>query len=111
MSEEEVRAAAVRVVKEHLELSDATRVKTSLATAAAIIVTIIGSTIGATWAVGKYVEGVNAGQTRIEDALTYKVSNGQFRAWTVALDKANRKLQPGQDLNVPELPEVEKARP
>ena len=104
MSEDQIRAEAVRVVKEHLEISDKSRVKTSLGTAAAIIVTIIGSTIGATWAVGKYVESVNAGQERIENTLSYKVSEGQFRAWAYALNNANRTIDPARGLTVPDLP-------
>jgi hypothetical protein len=106
MSEDDVRAEAVKVVKEHLEISDKTRVKTSIGTAAAIIATIIGSCVGGTWAVGRYVENIEEGQSRIESIINYKVSVSQFKAWANALDKQNRKLDGGNGLNVPDVPDV-----
>ena len=107
MSHEElaaqVKQAATESVREALVVSDHTRVRVSIGVAVSIVCTIIGSVAYGTWVVGHYLDAISIGQERMETALSYKVNEGQFRAWTYALDKANRTIDPSKGLIVPEL--------
>lgn len=102
MSEEEIKAAAVRVMREHLEVSEKTRVNTSIATTTALVLAIVG----ATWALAGVLHDIRDGQTRVEEGMGYKMNVAQFRAWTFALDRANRTIDPARGLNVPEVPDA-----
>lgn len=101
MSDEEIRSQAVEVVREHLELSDKTRIRTNLRNA----VLIIGAIVTGTVAVCTYLNRISTSQDRIEASLLYKVPEGELVSWANALDKANRSIQQKDGtlgLNVPD---------
>jgi hypothetical protein len=98
MSDDEIKAAAVEAVRQHLELSDKTRVRMSIKMAITVCFTIIG----ATWVMSRYMLAITNGQERLEAALNSKVSYAQFEAWTRQLDRMNRVSMPA--MVVPELP-------
>lgn len=89
MSEDETRRIAAEAVKDHLEISEKTRVKTSVKNAAAIC----GSLILATVAVCGYLNRIANAQDRIETSLTFKVPEAQLVGFANALDRANRGVQ------------------
>lgn len=101
MSNEEIKATAVEAVREHLVLSDKTRVKTSVGTAAAVCVTIVGATWAASWGIQTYLHRIEDGQGRIESALQYKVPERQLASWAYALKNANTPI-PAAGLAVPD---------
>ncbi len=103
MSEADLKRVAVEAVRQQLELSEKTRVKTSVANAVAICVTIIGATWAASWGIQNYLHDIRDGQSRIEMALSYKVSVSQFAAWANQLERANRTTVP--TLIVPDTPQ------
>jgi hypothetical protein len=98
---EEVKNHAAKIVSDRLEISDKTRVKVSIGTAAAICFTIIGATWGASWAVGSYLNDLKDGQKQMETTLAYMVPQSQLTSFAHALDAANRDIPP-HGLNVPE---------
>ena len=105
MSEDErneIKRAAAEAVAKHLEISDKDRVKLSIKTAVAICLTIVGATWSAAWVVGSYLNDIRAGQERIESALNYKVSYGQFSEWVTQLDRQNRQTVPSLIVPLPE---------
>lgn len=105
MSDDEVRetakALAVEAVRSHLELSDKTRVKTSIGTAVAICATIVGATWAASWGIQTYLHSIEDGQSAIVKALEYKVPQQQLASWAYALQNANRPV-PASGLVVPD---------
>ena len=107
MSAEEVKAHAVEAVRAHLELSDKTRLRFSLFQAVAICLTIIGATWSASWAIGTRLRDISDGQSRLESALSYRVSVGQFNTWRFDFDQANRAIDGGKGVKVPPLPSIQ----
>jgi hypothetical protein len=90
MSDDDVRAKAVEAVREHLELSEKTRIKTSVRTSLGVM----GSIILGTVAVCTYLNKISNSQDRMEASLNYKVSIHQFETWVSALDHQNRMTVP-----------------
>lgn len=86
MSEEETRRIAGEALAAHLELSDKTRVKTSVRNA----VMIVGSIISMTVVVCGYLNRIATAQDRIEMSLAYKVPEAQLIGFANALDRMNR---------------------
>jgi hypothetical protein len=99
MSDEE-KAIQVEAVRKHLEISDKTRIRTSLGTAGAVCMAIIG----AAFSVTHYLDKISESQERIEASLTYKVSKTEFSDWANQLDKVNRNLKgaDGTQFTVPD---------
>ena len=89
MSDEEIKAQAVEAVRTHLELSEHTRIKTSLRNACLII----GAFISGTIAVCTFLNRISNSQDRIEASLLYKVPEAQLTGWANALERANRTVQ------------------
>lgn len=89
MSEEETRRIAAETLRDHLELSEKTRVKTSVKNAFAIVGTLIAATV----AVCGYLNRISNSQERIEATLLYKVPEAQLIGFANALDRMNRGVQ------------------
>ena len=89
MSDEEIKAQAVEAVRTHLELSEHTRIKTSLRNACLII----GAFISGTIAVCTLLNRISNSQDRIEASLLYKVPEAQLTGWANAFDRSNRDVQ------------------
>ena len=90
MSEHDIselaKQRAAEAVAAHLEISEKTRIKTSVRNAIGIVVAVVTGTVS----VCAYLNHISNSQDRIELALTYKVPDAQLTAWANALDKANR---------------------
>jgi hypothetical protein len=117
MSEEEresiregARVYAAEVVREHLEITEKTRIKATLRQTIAIIASIIIGVAAACTFLNRLLNG----QERIEQTMGYMVPQSQFSSWANALDKANRNLPP-HGLTVPDTyqyrPEPIRAEP
>lgn len=108
---EDVKQEAAEAVRRHLELSDKTRIKSSIGTTLSVCVTIIVATWTAAWVISNYLHDIRDGQSRIESTLNYKVSVGQFRGWVYSLDHANRTIDPAKGLSVPDVPAADSTVP
>lgn len=86
MSEEETKRIAAEAVAAHLEISEKTRVKTSVKNAFALVGTLIASTV----VVCGYLNHIVNSQERIEAALSYKVPEAQLIGFANALERQNR---------------------
>ena len=89
MSDEEIKARAVEAVRQHLEVTENTRFRTSLRNACLIIGAIISGTVAVCACLNRIINS----QDRIETSLLYKVPEAQLVAWSNALDKSNRGVQ------------------
>jgi hypothetical protein len=87
---EDAKEVAVQAVKEHLEISEKTRVRTSIKNAVGIGATVVAGTV----AVCTYLNKMSNSEDRIEATLNNKVSFSEFTSWTQALDRANRTTVP-----------------
>jgi hypothetical protein len=107
---EGVRIYATEAVREHLEISEKTRIKATLRQTIAIIAAIVIGVAAACTFLNRLVNG----QDRIEVTMGYMVPQSQFSSWANALDKANRDLPP-HGLTVPDTyqyrPEPIRAEP
>ena len=79
----------MEAVREHLEISEKTRIKTSLRNACLIVGVFISGTV----AICTFLNRIVNSQDRIETSLLYKVPEAQLVAWSNALDKSNRGVQ------------------
>lgn len=98
---EELKQHAAKVVSDRLEISNKTRVRVSIGTAAAVCLTIIGATWSASWGIQSYLGDLKDGQKDLSKALAYMVPESQLTEFAHALDTANRDVLP-HGLNVPE---------
>lgn len=97
MSEEDIKARAVEAVREHLEVTEKTRIRTTVKSAIAVV----GAIIAATIAVCTYLNKISNSQDRVESSLHYKVSVHQFETWVSALDHQNRLAVPALIVPIP----------
>lgn len=111
MSDEEIRVRAVEAVREHLEISDATRQSTSLKTAWAIISAVIGATAIATWIVAGFLHANQMSLDRIEGQLEWKIPEQQLVSWANALDHLNRNVQQKDGVTGLNVPDPSSYRP
>lgn len=86
---DEARRIAVEAVKDHLEISEKTRVRTSIRNAFAIVGTLIAATV----AVCSFLNKLSNSQERIEASLLYKVPEAQLIGFANAMDRLNRGVQ------------------
>ena len=104
MSDEEresIKALLVGEVKDHLASVEKRKFLISIGTAVAVL----GAIIYGTWVCNNTLHDLRDGQSRIESALNYKVSVGQFGKWVSQLEKSNRVIDPVKGLQVPDAPE------
>jgi hypothetical protein len=92
MSADDIREIAKKhateAVAEALEVSDRTKVKTSLRNAYLIVVTIVGATA----AVCAYLNRLSNSQERMEEQMAWKVPEEQLVDTMIALERGNRDL-------------------
>ena len=89
------------MLTEHSELSEKTWFRISIKHLIRGVIAVAVTAVSCTVAICAYLNKLEAGQQRIEQALAYRVNQAQFVQWSAALDKANRDLQP-HALNVPD---------
>jgi uncharacterized membrane protein len=94
---EEARRIAAEAVKDHLEITEKTRLKTSIKNAAGIMTSVVIATV----AVCTLLNKISNSQDRIELSLGYKVSEEQFKDWAADLATLNRTIDPAKGLVVP----------
>lgn len=110
---ETLRKHAAENVHQNGNLTDKTKIKVGLFGLLGVCLTIIGATIGGTWAFQTYIttwkesdaKAFNAIAEEMKDtknAVAYKWSHEQMVAWAQQLDKANR----DKNLVVPDIPPV-----
>lgn len=87
---EDAKRIATECVQEHLEISEKTRVRTSIRNAILVGCAIVSSTA----AVCSYLNKISNGQDRIEAGLNHKVSFSTLTQWVDDLDHANRQTVP-----------------
>ena len=97
---ETAKAIAVEAVKTHLQSVEKKKFALSVGTACAVVSAIVFGT----WVCNNTLRDLKDGQNRMETALSYRVSVGQFNAWSNQLERQNRSLEGGKGLNVPDMP-------